>query len=553
MKIKAVALGVAAAMLGTSMLAACSDDPKASASTTISLMTWHGPDSSTKYYEGYQEAAEAYMEDHPDVAIEIKHEEDATFGNILETGFAGKTAPDIIQMKSAQRATFSGQLLDLRKYLNQPNPYDKRGKAWIDNFVGDEAAFPPEDNGQNPNSLLFIPNDGNPEVFAGKMYIYNKKLVKDAGLDPESPPVDWKDLFTWLEALKGQPDVAPIAGSNDVGGKVSQVGYGFGADYADKFFADKFNDPEFANDIYQDKLYVLTCYTGGSQMPLTDAPYYPAMFKLMKQHLSYYQPSWTENSPETEILSFASAKAALMNTTFWDYDTLVGSLSEASFPDGYGLFQLPYFGAETLGYAVDKGWITQAEADAAAPYAVDKPAAAGGAGKHEYGFTVNKAVAKNKAKLNATIDFLRYLSSKKAQDTYVETARSMSPIKGVELIDSLSNFVVKEPEGGYAERILGYTVVEWGKAGWDVAVTKFLAGDMTADAMVEEVAADEWAKDIPKEATLRANVDAAQGEVDKATDDTKAEKERALAFAKLRLEFYQEYYYDAKGDLTAKT
>jgi ABC-type glycerol-3-phosphate transport system substrate-binding protein len=549
MKIKGVAFAVAGALLGSSFLSACSDGPQA-AETTLELMTWHGPDSSTKYYEGYQEIADAYMADHPDVSITIKHEEDATFGNILETGFAGKTAPDIIQMKSAQRATFSGQLLDLRKYLEQPNPYDKRSKRWMDNFVGGEAAFPPEDNGTNANSLLFVPNDGNPDVYAGKLYIFNTKLIADAGLDPQSPPVDWKDMFTWLETLKSaQPDVAPIAGSNDVGGKVSQIGYGFGPDYADRFFSKEFNDPEFANDLYNDKLYVLTCYTGGSQMPLTDLPYYPAMFKLMKQHLSYYQPSWTENSPETETLSFASAKAAMMNTTFWDYDTLVGSLSESAFPEGFGLFQLPYFGKETLPYAVEKGWITQAEADAAAPYAVDRPAAAGGAGKHEYGFTVNKAVAADKAKLTATIDFLRFLSSKKTQDTYVETARSMSPVKGVKLIDSLSHFVIKEPPGGYAERILGYTVVEWGKSGWDVAVTKFLAGDLSAEAMVREVAGDEWVKDIPKLATLEENVATAKAEVEAAAEAEKPDKERALEFAELRLKFYEKYFYDAKGDL----
>ena len=549
MKIRGVAFGVAAAMLGSSLLFACSDTKSQGSTTSLELMTWHGPDSSTKYFEGYQQIADAYMDDHPDVEIEIKHEEDATFGNILETGFAGGTAPDIIQMKSAQRATFSGQLLDLRGYLEKASPYDKRAGRWIDNFVGGEAAFPPEDNGTNANSLLFVPNDGNPEVYAGKLYIFNKKLVADAGLDPASPPKDWKEMFTWLEAMKGS-EVAPIAGSNDVGGKVSQIGYGFGADYADRFFAEEFNDPEFANDLYNDKLYVLTCYTGGSGMPLADLPYYPAMFKLMRQHLSYYQPSWTENSPETEILSFASAKAAMMNTTFWDYDTLVGSLSEASFPDGYGLFQLPYFGKDTLPFAVDKGWITQAEAAAAAPYAVDRPAAAGGAGKHEYGFTVNKAVAKNKAKLTATIDFLRYLSSKKTQDTYVETARSMSPVKGVPLIDSLSQFVVAEPEGGYAERILGYTVVEWGKSGWDVPVTKFLAGDLGADAMVKAVAADEWAKDIPKLAALKQNVETARTEAEGAAAGEKADKDRALAFAELRLTFYERYYYDAKGDLT---
>ncbi|MBM7786190.1 ABC transporter substrate-binding protein [Tenggerimyces flavus] len=549
MQIKGVATGFAAVLLGASLLAACTDEPKSPAATTVELLTWHGPESSTKYYEGYQKIAESYMETHEDVDIEIKYEADDTFGSILETGFAGNTAPDIVQMKSGQRTTFSANLLDLRKHLLQPNPYDKREPRWIDTFVGGEAAFPPEKNASSANGLLFVPNDGNPDVYAGKLYIFNKKLVADAGLDPNSPPKDWKEMFTWLEALKGKPEVAPIAGSKDVGGKVSQIGYGFGADYADRYFAPEFNTPEFADDLYNDKLYVLTCYTGGSQPALTDLPYYPAMFKLMKQHLSYYQTSWTENSPETEILTFASAKAALMNTTFWDYGTLVGSLSDSSFPDGYGLFQLPYFGKDTLPYAVGQGWVTQAEADAAAPFAVDRPAAAGGAGKHEYGFTVNAASAKDTKKLNAIVDFLRYLSSKDVQAKYVQTAQSMSPVKDVPLIDALTPFVVAEPPGGYAKHVLGYTVVEWGKAGWDVDLTRFLSGSMSSADMVKAVAAPEWAKDIPKLEALKEGVATAKADAQKAAADTKEEKGRALAFAQLRLKFYERYYYSLKGDL----
>jgi ABC-type glycerol-3-phosphate transport system substrate-binding protein len=549
MKNRPLALAVGVLMSVTGLTACTSSSGESEPEITLELMTWHGPDATTKYYDGYQEIADNYMEDHPEVEIKIKSEEDAAYGSVLETGFAGGTAPDIIQMKSGQRSTYATNLLDLREYLSAPSAYAEGEGAWMDTFVGGAEAFPPEDNGEAANALLFVPNDGNPEVFAGSMYLFNNKLIEDAGLDPETTPVTWKEMFEWLEALSGDSEVAPIAGSTDVGLKVSQIGYGFGEHYADKFFDQKFADPEFSGELYTDKLYVLANYDKGSEMPLTDLPYYPAMFKLMKQHLSYYQESWTENSPETEVLTFASGRAAMMQTTFWDYGTLTASLSESSFPDGYGLFQLPYFGADTLDYAVEQGWITADEAEAAAPYAVDRPANVGGAGKHEYGFSVNKATAEDPERLEATLDFLQYLSSKDVQTQYVETAQSLSPVNGVEIIDALTPFIVEEPEGGYAEEVLGYTVVEWGKAGWDVSVNKFLAGEISWEEMVKEVAAPEWAADIPPPPALADGVATAQADLKKAKKAEKPDKEHALGFAQLRADLYNTYYHEATGDL----
>lgn len=548
MKNKPIALALGAALVVTT-LSACT--APAEPEVTLELLTWHGPDSLTNYYAGYQEIIEDYQAAHPDVRITIKSEEDASYGSILETGFAGGTAPDIIQMKSGQRASFATNLLDLREYLTESNPYAD-DQVWMDTFVGGEGAFPVEDNGENANSILFVPNDGNPEVFAGNMYIFNKKIVEDAGLDPEETPKDWKDFFEWLEALDGDDEIAPIAGSNDVGRKVSQIGYGFGERYADEFFDDMYNDTDLSNDIYTDKLYTLTGYAGGSQMPLTDLPYYPAMFALIKQHVGYFQDSWTENSPETETLTFASGKSALMLTSFWDYGSLVSALGESTFPDGYGLFQVPYFGEDTLPYAVDQGWVTDEEAAAAEPYVVDRPATASGAGRHEYGFTVNKATAEDPEKLAATIDFLQFLSSPAVQEKYVETAQSFSPAVGVGVVDSLSPFVVEEPENGFAEQVLGYSVIEWGKAGWDVEFNRFLADEITADELVRAVAYPEWAADIPDAATLAAAVTEAQAQVDAATDDEKDGAERALAFAQLRQGLYNTYYHDMTGDLTVK-
>jgi ABC-type glycerol-3-phosphate transport system substrate-binding protein len=542
---KPIALVVGAALAITTLSGCTAPEPR----VTLELLTWHGPDSLTNYYEGYQQVIADYQAANPDVRIEIKSEEDASYGSILETGFAGGTAPDIIQMKSGQRSTFATNLLDLREYLGTESPYAS-DEVWIDTFVGGEGAFPVEDNGVNANSILFVPNDGNPEVFAGRMYIFNKKIVTDAGLDPEQTPKDFTEFFEWMEALDGNADIAPIAGSNDVGGKVSQIGYGFGEKYADRFFAEQFNDTDLSNDLFYDKIYTLTNYTGGAQMPLTDLPYYPAMFALIKQHVSYFQDSWKENSPETETLTFASGKAALMQTSFWDYGSLVGSLGEASFPDGYGLFQMPYFGAGTLDYAVEKGWITEEEASAAAPYAVDRPATASGAGRHEYGFTLNAALADDPEKLEVAIDFLQFLSSPDEQKKYVDIAQSFSPVVGVEVVDSLTPFVVPEPEGGFAEQVLGYTVIEWGKAGWDVVFTQFLNDEISAEELVKQVAFNEWAADIPDSATLATATADAQAQLDAATEEEKEGKERALAYAQLRESLFNTYYHSMTGDLT---
>lgn len=562
MRTRPIAL-VASAALAVAALSGCSatsPSPSGSASTPtptpaatpsveLSLLTWHGPDSLTNYYEGYQQVIDDYQATNPDVRITITSEEDASYGNILETGFAGGTAPDIIQMKSGQRSTFAKNLLDLREYLAGTSPYAD-GKVWLDTFVGGEGAWPVEDNGVNANSLLFVPNDGNPEVFAGRMYIFNTKIVQDAGLDPKNPPQNFKQFFEWMETLDKNADIAPIAGTSDVGGKVSQVGYGFGEHYADKFFADEFNDTELSNDLFYDKIYALTSYTGGKQMALTDLPYYPAMFALIKQHLSYFQDSWTENSPETETLTFASGKAALMQTSFWDYGSLVGSLSESSFPAGFGLFQIPYFGKETLDYAVGKGWISAQEAAAAAPYAVDRPATASGAGRHEYGFSLNKSLADDPAKLAAAVDFLKFLSSPTEQKKYVEIAQSLSPAVGVDVVDSLSSFIVPEPAGGFAEQVLGYTVIEWGKAGWDVLFTQYLKGDITAKDLVKGVAFPEWAGDIPDSAALAAATADAKAQLEAAAAADKEGKQRALAYAELREKLYNTYYHSKTGDLT---
>jgi ABC-type glycerol-3-phosphate transport system substrate-binding protein len=544
--IKKISAFASSAVLALTALTGCATLPEPSIELT--LLTYNSPDSLANFYEGYQQIADDYRRVNPEVRVTIRSEEESAYGSVLETGFAGGTAPDILHLKSGQRLTYAPNLIDLRDYFGETSPYADDQK-WIDTFVGGEGAFPVEDNGVNANSLLFVPNDGNPEVFAGRMYIFNKKLVKDAGLDPDATPKDFKEFFEWMVELDKSSDVAPIAGSSDVGGKVSQIGYGFGEKYADNFFDSELTDTELSGDLFYDKIYALTSYDGGSEMALADLPYYPGMFTLIKQHLSYFQDSWTENTAETEILTFASGKAALMQTSFWDYGSLVGVLSESAFPEGYSTFQMPYFGADTLSYAVEQGWVSQEEADAAQPYVVTRPLAASGAGRHDYGFSLNNSLEADPEKLAAAVDFLKYLSSPEAQAKYVETAQSFSPVVGVPLVDSLSSFVVPEPEGGFAEQVLGYTVIEWGKAGWDVLFTQYLSGAITWQELVNQVAFPEWAADIPAPDGLATTVSEAKAAFDAAAEEDKEGTQRALTYAELREKLYNTYYHNKTGDL----
>lgn len=520
---------------------------------TIELLTWHGPDSATGFYDGYEQIAGEYMKLHDNVEIKIRYEADSTYGSILETGFAGNTAPDIIQMKSGQRSTYKMNILNLREELARPSAYAPEYDTWADSFVGGLDAFPVEDGGEESNALLFIPNDGSPEVYTGPVYLYNKQIIREAGLDPEKAPVTWTDLFEWLEVLAENKDIFPLAGDSDLGSKVSQIGSLFGEDYQDLFFEGDVNDPEFLDDLFWDKVYVLTCYDKGQGMPLDHLPYYPAMFKLMKQHLSYYQPSWVENSKETEMITFASGKAAMELTAFWDYDTVISSLSESRFPEGYGMFQVPYLGEDTLAYAVQKGWITQEEADAAAPWAVTRVRNGGGAGVHDYGFCVNKAVKENQTKYETVIDFLQYVSSREVQDRYVATANSLSPVKGAQMIDALSAFIVEEPEDGYASRTLGYYAVEWGSGDWPVLLLKYLQGEAEMEETIEAITEPVWAGDIPGPDALQEYVDLAQKDLDAASEGEREARERALRYAQLRQTLYMDYYWNLTGNLTEKS
>jgi hypothetical protein len=82
-----------------------------------------------------------------------------------------------------------------------------------------------------------------------------------------------------------------------------------------------------------------------------------------------------------------------------------------------------------------------------------------------------------------------------------------------------------------------------------VSVIKYLNDEISWEEMVQEVAAPEWAADIPDPAALAEAVTTAEADLKKAKGAEKAEKERAVQYAQLRADLYNEYYHEATGDL----
>ncbi|MDQ0897813.1 extracellular solute-binding protein [Paenibacillus sp. V4I7] len=183
--------------------------PAAASAKPIEITVWDKPaaDNPVKPYLEKQFAA--FDAQFPN--IKVKHEELATGGKDREqylTAMAGGQGPD---------ATPNNPYPDMEKYIKQGFALDITDR-W--NSYADKGNY-------IPSSLEAANRDGKVYGVPNDMYvtplIYNKKLFKEAGLDPAKPPATWDEF---VDAAKKLTD--PSKG---------QIGYNIlGMDWADWFF-----------------------------------------------------------------------------------------------------------------------------------------------------------------------------------------------------------------------------------------------------------------------------------------------------------------------------
>lgn len=583
-KLRSVLTVVMAAMLAATLLiaSACSGG---GSKKEIVVMTWHGPYDSTQYYQGYKYLEEEYEKEHSDVDIVLRSEPDSQYSQILETGFSGGTAPDVILMKSAQRSTYLSDLLDLTPYFLEKSAYSDSDR-WIDDFIGGMNSFKLENSGSDDEAALgymFVPFDSNPNFTEETMFIFNTKQVAEAGLDPNDAPETYEEFFTWMEALRVDFPDGIIAGNSDVGTKLSHIHFEFGNHYFDSFFDEKYSTDDVSDALFWDKTYIVLTYSqegfedeldaAGRQVPISggpmaidSAPYNDAMTEFGRHYLEQYREGWISTSDTDASLLFTRGDVPMYTVTPNTYDTLlsdVASMGGDKFNQGEnatGMFPVPYLDAATLDYAVEKGWITQAQADSAEPWIAGKYSSVTG-GQFDFGFTVNRKVGENQEKLDIVIDFLQFATSKDIQEEYVVKANSISPIDGVPIPESVSRFSSPEPEDGYATQLVGGYAFEWGLGpddNWSVTTYDYMLGEnkhgyKNATELITALSDPLWYGDILLLSAYKDAMDTKQAEYDATTDEAmKQIKELELKIATYRYELYKDYYYEKTGPLTSK-
>ena len=151
----------------------------------------------------YQAIADAYMEMHPDVDVQVELKPPGVDAYLqwIRSQFTSEV-PRVSLIESPHLREFAqeGRLVDWGPYLNKENPYT--GEKWEDSF---------QEWGLN---LVRDPNTGQmftmPYQSVQTFWVYNKDQFEQAGITDVPPRPTWDQFVEWNEKLR-DAGIIPIA------------------------------------------------------------------------------------------------------------------------------------------------------------------------------------------------------------------------------------------------------------------------------------------------------------------------------------------------------
>ncbi len=156
----------------------------------VKIIFWHNM-SNPVDRKSIEEIVQIFNQKNPDIEVEaILVPATGTDATRLMTAIAGGTGPDAYYLDRftvAQRAYYN-QLEPLDKYLEENGIDVELLKSKYVDFAINECMW--------DNTLYALPWDTDARVL-----FYNKKLFREAGLDPEKPPVTIEELDEYAEKL----------------------------------------------------------------------------------------------------------------------------------------------------------------------------------------------------------------------------------------------------------------------------------------------------------------------------------------------------------------
>jgi len=135
----------------------------------------------TGYYDKVKADFEAA---HPGVTVNLVMQPHDQFYTLLGTALSSNAGPDVFLMNGGAHA---------KAYIDSLLKLDDKAAATVKVLVGKEA-FQGPDGGQYAL----------PITLQGHAVYYNKKLYKEAGLDPDKAPTTWAELTKVCEAFKAK-------------------------------------------------------------------------------------------------------------------------------------------------------------------------------------------------------------------------------------------------------------------------------------------------------------------------------------------------------------
>ena len=180
--------------LSVSVVFATGTQEKTTDTGPITLTVWDFKYGDEKTAAAMDKIDAAFMNSHPGIIVDHQPQPNDSYYDLLKAAAAANEGPDVALMHPGNRSwPFTEVMVDLDSYI-APWKDDIREIAW--------NACRNNNDPSQPVTIIPITQQG----FG--MY-YNKQLFAEAGLDPDSPPMDEEAFLNACEKLK-EAGIVPI-------------------------------------------------------------------------------------------------------------------------------------------------------------------------------------------------------------------------------------------------------------------------------------------------------------------------------------------------------
>ena len=294
----------------------------------IELDYWHVLESREGYHELAQDFAKAYSKIHPNVTINIRSIPNGQQRAVWSTAFQSGSAPDVCWIET--------QLGLMNKGLEE-------APSWAVKMM--EETFTPYALSLSKVNGTYYGWSG-AEVDVGQMLYYRKDLFRDAGLDPEKPPVTIDEMLEYAKKLtkydeNGEIVQAGIAlryagGPQGIGDKFSKYAAAFMDTSKNFYYTENYSAPNFDNkgwaeaaQFYQDL--VFKHKVSSTVMPIPIKAFGQGLAAMTNRE-SFFAGWLGENFPDVEY-GIAPLVNGSSETGAMPWLALVGVSVDSEYPD----------------------------------------------------------------------------------------------------------------------------------------------------------------------------------------------------------------------------